>query len=205
MTNQSNFPKAFILNPSFYSVEEKSHIIHILEETHEALKNNDAIALKELSNQTVHCASCIQDSGSITIAVLDYALNKLLERGQQNNIKNWPAFVKRFNLYLDSAAHALEEDNQQKYEDFIKQARASLEGVAVNLKPYIQEVMRNASINKASKLYEHGISLGQTASLLGVTQWELSAYTGTRVETSSDMSRNINVKKRAQMALEFFG
>ena len=186
-------------------MEERSHIIHVLGEAHEALKNNDAVALKELSNQTIHCASCIQDSGSITIAVLNYALSKIIERGQQNTIKNWAAFVKRFSIYLDSASHSLEDNNQEKYEEFIKKARASLEGVAINLKPYIQEVIRNASINKASKLYEHGISLGQTASLLGITQWELSDYAGSRVETSSGMSRNINVKKRAQMALEFFG
>ncbi len=186
-------------------MEEKSHIIHVLGQAHEALKNNDAVVLKELSNQTIHCASCIQDSGSITIAVLNYALSKIIERGQQNNIKNWSAFVKRFSLYLDSAAHALEDDNEDKYQDFIRKARTTLEGVAVNLKPYIKEVIRNASINKASKLYEHGISLGQTANLLGVTQWELSDYAGSRVETSSGMSKHINVKMRAQMALEFFG
>ena len=176
----------------------------MLEETHEALKNNDAVALRELSNQTIHCASCIQDSGSITIAVLNYALSKIIERGQQNNIKSWSSFVKRFSLYIDSAAHSLGENKQVKFEEFIKKARASLEGIAINLKPYIQEVIRNASINKASKLYEHGISLGQTASLLGVTQWELSDYTGTRVNTSRSMNKNINVKLRAQMALEFF-
>ena len=42
------------------------------------------------------------------------------------------------------------------------------------LKEYIQEVFRKAYINKASRIYEHGISRAETAGLLGVTQWELA-------------------------------
>jgi predicted transcriptional regulator len=72
------------------------------------------------------------------------------------------------------------------------------------MKPYIQEVLRKASINKASKIYEHGISLGQTAQLLGITQWELSEYSGQTNVSDNDYNKTLDIKKRAKMALEFF-
>ena len=62
--------------------------------------------------------------------------------------------------------------------------------------------MRKASINKASRIYEHGISLGKTAQLLGITQWELTEYTGQKREEKPYGA--LSAKKRAQMALEFF-
>ena len=72
------------------------------------------------------------------------------------------------------------------------------------MKPYINEVLRKASINKASRIHEHGISLGQTAKLLGITQWELSEYIGRKEITDRRYSQTINTKIRAKMAMEFF-
>lgn len=184
-------------------VEERAHIIHVLDETREALKNNDSPALKDLSNQTIHCASCIQDTGSIIIAVLNYALSKIIERGKNSDMPSWKSFVSEFSEKIDSAAHALAEENEVKYQSELVKARKLLENAAGNIKPYIHEVLRNAAINKASKLYEHGISRGQTANLLGITQWELSEYSGPRVETKPEMNQKISVNQRAQMALEF--
>jgi predicted transcriptional regulator len=184
-------------------MEDRTHVIHLLQQASEALKQNDPVVMKDLSNQTIHCASCVQDSGNIAVAVLTYALSKIIERRQHYKIKNWPALSKKISLYLESAAHELSNENYVKYEDFLKSIRASLEAVS-NLKAAIAEVLRNAAINKASKLYEHGISLGQTANLLGITQWELSEYTGQRVDTAPSINQAFDARKRAQMALEFF-
>lgn len=184
--------------------EEVSHLIEVLKETQKALSHEDAQALKDLSNQTVHCATCIQDEGSITSAVLIYTLSKLIERKEYIDMKNWSKFVKRINSFLSLAEKALREKNFEAYERHLEAARKSLTVIAVNLKPYIQEVLRKASINKASKVYEHGLSLGKTAKLLGVTQWELAEYTGQ--SKTSDFPANIteSEKVRARMALEFF-
>ena len=86
----------------------------------------------------------------------------------------------------------------------MEQARKSVTVVSINLKPYIEEVLRKASINKASKIYEHGLSMGKTAKLLGISEWELAEYTGqTRM---ADLPQNVTMgeKERAKMALEFF-
>jgi hypothetical protein len=183
--------------------EEVLHTIQVLESTKGALLNEDAVSLRNLSDQTIHSACAIQDPGSLTIAVLVYSLSKIIERRDSTRIRSWNDFVKRFNSFLDLAIKALKDNKPDKYESYLVMARNSLSSISINLKPYIQEVFRKASINKASKLYEHGLSLGKTSSLLGITQWELADYTGQRDHTDN-IFNTFDVKKRAKMALEFF-
>lgn len=182
---------------------EREHIIDILRKATNALKSGDSIALKELSNQTLHCATCVQDSGSITIAIMNYALGKMIERNQHMRVKNWPAFVKKLSLFYSIAARELEKNNIDDYERSIIEARKSLTGIS-DIKNAIKEVLTKAAINKASRLYEHGLSLGKTANLLGVTQWDISEYAGQRIQMSPSASGKLNAKKRAEMAMEFF-
>lgn len=185
-------------------MEEVEHIIEVLESTKKALVANNALELKELSDQTIHSASVVQDAGSTTLAVLIYVLSKLIERKNNYKIKSWNKFVKKFNGFISLSILAVKENNQEKYENYLENARNSMATISVNLKPYIQEVIRKASINKASKIYEHGISMEQTAKLLGITQWELSEYTGQKNMTNYHKDLTLDVRKRALMALEFF-
>ncbi len=184
-------------------MEEPSHVIEVLKRTQLALQARDAQQLRALSDQTIHCASYVQDSGSITIAVMVYALSKLIERNDQARIKNWNTFVRKFNAWIDLAIKTIKEKENEEYEVYLEQARKSLVFVSGNLKPYIQEVFLKASINKASRIYEHGISSGKTAQLLGITQWELSEYLGQR-KTDETTYSTINIKQRARTALDFF-
>jgi len=183
--------------------KECVHIIELLEKIKIALLNKDAVQLKELSNQTVHSSCHYQDSASITISVIIYALGKLVEREDYNKVKNWDAFTKKFNSILSLAIKAVNDDSQEKYEDYIKMARTSLESNAINLKKYIQEVLKKAAINKGSRIYEHGLSIEHTAKLLGITQWELSEYVGQK-PLNHEQVHTIDIKKRAKIALEFF-
>jgi len=184
--------------------KEAKHLIDVLEQTLSSLKDEDAAKLKALSDETIHNASIYQDAGNISVAVLIYTISKLIERNDHKKIKTWGKFVKKLNLFFSLAISALKQDNFNKYESYLENARKSINSISVNLKPYIQEVLRKASINKGSKIYEHGISLGQTAKILGVTQWELSEYTGQTQIPDTPYSITIDVQKRAKLALEFF-
>ena len=75
-------------------MEEVKHVIDVLQQTKESLKEKDAVKLRELSNQTIHAASTIQDAGSIALAVLIYTLSKIVERQDYNKIKSWDTFEK---------------------------------------------------------------------------------------------------------------
>lgn len=185
-------------------MEEVEHVINVLEQVREALAHEDVIKLKELSNQTIHSASTFQDTGSITIAVILYALSKLIERKDTLKIKDWANFIRKIDSQFLLAVKALQEDKVDKYEKYMEMARKSITSTALNIKPYIQEVLRKASINKASKIYEHGISLGQTAEILGVSEWELSEYAGQTKVADTSYNITLSIEKRAKMAMEFF-
>jgi len=183
---------------------EDKHVVEVLEATREALKEKNTLKLKELSNQTIHSASTIQDDRSILIAVILYTLNKLLERRRQIEIQNWGTFEKKFDSLLKQSTEHIRKKQFIQSVNTLKLIRKALESLSPKMKPYIQEVFRKASINKASRIYEHGVSMERTAKLLGVTQWELTEYAGQSkaVEIKYDITQNI--KRRAKMALEFF-
>ncbi|MCU0642032.1 MAG: hypothetical protein MUF61_00425 [archaeon] len=183
---------------------EIQHTIGVLEEVRDALSKEDVLKLNELSNRTIHAASSLQDTGSITIAVMVYALSKLVERREALNIKNWPQLAKKINSFFTLAEKSLKENNLAKFEKYIMQARKTMSMISPELKQYVQDVMRKASINKASKIYEHGISMGHTAKILGITEWELASYSGQTQVGDVNLSITLDAQKRAKMALEFF-
>lgn len=183
--------------------KEVEHLIELFAKIKQAIIQRDSLRLNELSNHTIHHSCAHQDEPSITIAVLVYALSKIIERHDDTHMKNWDKFLKQFTLALDHAAQGLQQRNYTYYEKSLKNARKELTSLSVNLQPYLEEVIRKASINKGSKLYEHGISFGQAARTLGITDWELSSYIGQK-DISSRKIPDAEVKKRAQRALKFF-
>lgn len=185
-------------------MEEAEHIIQVLENVRKSIKSEDVSSLNELSNQTIHTVSTHQDTGNITMAVIVYAISKLIERKDTLKIKNWNSFIKKIDSQFALAIKALKDNKPEKYEEYMKMTRKSITSTSLSIKNVIQDVLRKASINKASKIYEHGISLGRTAQILGVTQWELSEYTGQTRIPDIKYNITIGVEKRAKMALEFF-
>jgi hypothetical protein len=184
--------------------KEVEHIKNVLVNTKISLAQNDAVKLKELSNLTLHRASIEQDPGSITIAVVIYTLSKLIERDDYKRTDNWPRFLKKFNAFIDLAIDAIEKQDKEDFNAHLAEARKTLESLSLNMKPYIQEVLRKASINKASKIYEHGLSLEKTAKILGITQWELTDYIGQKASPDLKQNLTLSAKARAKTAMEFF-
>lgn len=186
------------------SKQEKEHFIQILKETKSALKTNNYVQLQTLSDKTIHTASIEQHTDAILIAILIYTLSKIVARRKKMQIKNWNSFVNKFNTHLDLAIKSLENDDQKNFLKSLENAKKIISNLSINLKPYLQEVLKKASINKASKIFEHGISLEQTAKLLGVTKWELSEYIGQKNIPDTKYNLTMNTKRRAEMALKFF-
>lgn len=185
-------------------MEEVEHKISVLEGAKQALQEKNAFTLRELSNRTIHSASTNQDAGSLTSAVLVYTLSKLIERRDYLKIKNWDRLVDEIIYDFTSAIKAAMSNDEEGYNNSLIKARKNLEEFSPDFKKYIQEVIRKASINKASKLYEHGISLGQTANLLGITNWELAEYTGQGKSINDVHDGGMTEKERANLAMDFF-
>jgi hypothetical protein len=185
------------------SKEECLNAIQVLEQSRQALLEKNSIKLRELSNRTTHTSCTYQDEGSILIAVLVYTLSKLIEREDFKKIKDWDKMATKINLHLGKAVDSLENEDYESYKKELRNSKSALENASVKLKPYIEELLRKAEINKAAKFYEHGLSLEKTADILGVTQWELSEYTGQKEMKDIKLNRTINTKTRIKMAMDF--
>jgi len=188
-------------------MEDKTlHVIKIIEEAKKALIENNSFELMQLSNRITDSSSIWQHKGDLAVIVIVYTLSKIVERKPSLNISdlNWRKFINKISLDLDSTISALEKKNFTEYENSLEKARKTIESISPNIKTHIQEVFRKASITKASRLHEHGISLEQTAKILGITQWELSEYVGKTRITEVKGAISLDIKKRARIALEFF-
>ncbi len=185
-------------------MEERKHILKILQNTKSALKNKDHTKIKNLSNQIVHTASIHQDPDVISLAVIIYALSKIIERQNYQEEENWNIFYKGYTKNIDDMIRSLKKDNLKRFHQEIKENRQLIQRLSGNLKTYIQDVFKDAKINKASRIYEHGISMEKTAKILGVSLWELSEYTGKTGIHNVNLAVTIPIKKRIKFAEEIF-
>ena len=148
----------------------KEDLINILTNAIEILKKGDNFKLKKLSNHTIHNASIFQDKDSVSIAVIIYSLSKILERGK-------PDPTEIINL-MQQGTDYLKKGDAESYKAIVKELFRFVSLVDTKLKLYIDEVIKQAEIKKGSKIYDHGVSMGQAASVLGISQWELMNYVG---------------------------
>ena len=186
-------------------MKEREHVLGILKETKLALGKNDSVKLKELSNQTLHTSSIDQDPDNVAIAVIVYSFSKIIERKDYQKYENWTTFYKTNLSLIDKTIKALEKDNDAEARKYLTSIRRGIGNLSGKLKIYIQDVFRRASINKASRIYEHGISMERTASLLGITMFELSEYAGKTGISDVALGKTLEVKKRIKLAMGMFG
>jgi hypothetical protein len=66
---------------------EKEHVIEILRKTKKAIKEDDAVTIRTLSDKTIHSSSIHQDVDNVALAVVLYALSKILEKKESQ--ENW--------------------------------------------------------------------------------------------------------------------
>ncbi len=195
--------KKEILEFTSFPHGEKEHVISVLEQTKNALTSSDVFKLKELSNQTIHTASTEQDTDSITLAILIYSLSKVVERKYQYE-KACTGFCKYSMRAIERAVEALKNDDGEKFRRCLQEIVDSINRFSGDFKADIEDVFRKARINKASRIYEHGISMEQTAKLLGVSMYDLASYAGQRGVPGTPLAKTISAKERIKIAMDFF-
>ena len=184
-------------------MQEVDNVLRIFKEARVAIKKDDAVALKELSNQTINTASRTNDADNIATAVVIYALGKVIERNEYRKNKSWDKFLRNVSISIDAIISGLEEGNEEKVRMNLSKITSSIKGLSGDLKKHIEDVFLKAKINKASKIYEHGISMERTASLLGITMYELAGYTGQKLD-GFEVSKALPIKTRVKIAEEMF-
>jgi len=186
-------------------MQESDNVLRIFEEARVAIEKGDAIKLKELSNQTINTASRTQDPDNIAVAVIIYSIGKILEREHYKSLPGWKKFYSAVISSINNSIEDIRKNNEKKLRSDLEMIRNSIGKLSGNLKLYIQDVFRKASINKASKIYEHGVSMEQTAKLLGITMFELAGYAGQSKTPDIPESVTLGAKQRIKLAMEIFG
>ena len=186
-------------------MQESDNILRIFEDAKVAIEKGDALKLKDLSNQTINTASRTQDPDNVAVAVIVYSIGKILEREHYKSMPGWKKFYDVVISSINNSIEDLRKNNEKKLRQDLELIRNSIEKLSGNLKAYIRDVFRKASINKASKIYEHGVSMEQTAKLLGITMFELAGYAGQSKTPDAPESMTLSAKDRIKLAMEMFG
>ena len=175
----------------------KEDILKVLNLAEAALAKQDYLELSRISNHTIHDASIFQEDDPLTLAVLMYALSKVIQRCVERN-HACPIVLPQ----LRSARDALNVDDENGYRSAIKNLLHDIGAYDSQMKLYIQEVVQKARIKKGTKLHEHGISMARTAELLGLSQWELQTYIGQTITEAPP--QGLPVSERIKRARELF-
>jgi hypothetical protein len=185
-------------------MQEADNVLRILKETRAAMERNDSFKIRGLSNQTINTASLAQDPDNIAVAVMVYSLGKIVERLDYRQLPGWKKFYSNILLYLDKSIKDVEMKDYTRFREDFKMIRGSIENLSGKLRKYVKDVLRNAEISKASRIYEHGISMEQTASLLGISQYELAEYAGRTGISDVPENYTKDTKSRIKLAMEMF-
>ena len=182
----------------------KKDIIAILKKALVILKRDDVPALDALSNHTLHDASIYQDKDSISIAVVIYALAKVIHRKELDTLKDWDKAYNDILNQLRKALNYIEHGKEAEYRMAIKAILKDIGSIDKKLKLYIGDVLDKARIVKGGKLYEHGLSAGKAAELLGISQYELLSYIGKTQIADVYPEAVVPVAKRIAYAKKLF-
>ena len=178
----------------------KKDIIAVLNDLVEILKvkeESDIIQIKELSNHVIHNASVFQDEDSISVAILIYALSKIIERKQKEVDYN------KILSMLNSCISNLKNNEDENFRESIKNIFDFIRIMDKKLKMYIHEVINQAQIKKGCKLCEHGISVARASEVLGISRWELMHYIG-KTTLIEQFSEPVNASQRLKFARGLF-
>lgn len=176
----------------------RTDTLAVLKKAQRYINNGDSKKLKHLSEYAIQNTSIFQDKDSLTLAVIMYAISKLLERWGFEG--EYPEQIRN---YLSSAEFSIEQGNLTDYRDHISKLADFVAAVDKEFRIYVEKVMEKAQIKKGSSLFEHGISVARSADLLGIGQWELLSYIG-KTRINDDQEITFDVALRMKFARSLF-
>jgi len=178
----------------------KKDLLLILSKTIDILKtkeSSDVEELKTLSEQAIEDVAVHKDIDLISATVLIYSIYKVLPEIKDENYKD-------LLVELESALSNLQQNQLGRYNQKIKSLYEILRRDNSNVKLHLQDVMHAARIKKGASLLGHGLSIGQAAGLMGLSNWDLQQYVG-GTPLLGQHKEKYPPEKRLILALKIFG
>ena len=149
-------------------------------------------ALHEAMASAIH-----KDLDIISITVLIYSIYKVLNAF---NAADYDDLL----IKLNAAKDALAKRDLGVYNRNIRLSYELVKKSNAEIKVHLQDVMQAARIKKGTALLERGLSIGQAAGLMGLSNWDLQQYAGKTTLLEPDREA-VSALKRLQQAYKIFG
>ncbi len=178
----------------------KKEIILVLAQTINVLSKGDideAEELKKISDQAVEHVALHKDLDLISVTVLVYSVYKVI---QSMRAEDFQELLQQ----LTAAKTALQNLNFGVYNRSIRRCYEIVKSSNAEVKLHLQDIMQAARIKKGTALLERGLSIGQAAGLMGLSNWDLQQYAGKTTALEPDRQA-VPAVKRLQLAYKLFG
>lgn len=163
----------------------------------EQRETKDIEELKTLSDHAIEDIAVQKDLELVSITVLLYSIYKTVT---SIDAKVYDRLLQE----LGTAKTSLEQRNLGKYNASIKKLYEIIRTCDTKVKEHLNDVMHAARIKKGTTLLQRGLSIGQAAGLMGLSNWELQQYAGK--STALDQhTEKIPADERLKEALQLFG
>ena len=177
----------------------KKEIIFDLQEAIKILEtkeDKDIEELRKLSDHGIEDVAVHKDLDLISIAVLLYSLYKVASCMGDEEYKTLIS-------QLNNAITSLQQGNLGRYNKTIRSSFSIVRKCNAKVKEHLQDVMEAAKIKKGTALLHKGLSIGQAAGLMGLSNWDLQGYAA---KTTAFNSRHekVSAKNRFLRALKVF-
>ena len=177
--------------------EIKQKVISVLTSLKEILSSDQIIPtkLKQLSDELVDGASLCHDQDCISISVLAYSLYKIFLKNLNIEKTSLLEYVK---IVLDSV------DNDIHFRSNVRKLFDHLKKYDKNIDINILQIIKHVQVKSGLKMYDHGLSIGQAAEIMGVSKWNIMEYLGASSIVDQDSSYRIDCKTRLNFTKGLF-
>ncbi len=164
-------------------------MVESLNELKDLLIHGDSIAgdLRELSNDLMEDVTVSRNKDSITICVMLYSLYKIFSKNSSIDRK---PLVKLIDKALEN------ENNTVRFRTSLRKLFDQIKKYDSNIDSNIMHIIKQAYINKGLSLYEHGLSVGNAAEMMGISKWEIMEYLGGLPIIDTDENARIDCRDR---------
>lgn len=150
-----------------------------------------------VSEQAIEDVAVYKDIDLIAVTVFLYSLAKIVPRLSDEQYATLLKAVQR-------AQTTLREGDLTKYNRAVKQLYRQVREYNAHIKEHLQDVLDAAKIKKGTSLLHKGLSMGQAAGLMGLSNWDLQQYAGKT--TALDLHDEvIPAPERLEKAFALFG
>jgi hypothetical protein len=178
----------------------KKEIVNDLIKAKEIIQKKDAstsLKLKQLSDHAIEDVAVQKDMDLVSITVFIYSLGKVIQCMPEEAYKD-------LIVEIDFAIKHLNSGKLGMYNKAVKSMFNIISKCNAKVKMHLQDVMQAARIKKGMILLSKGLSMGQAAGLMGLSNWDLQSYAGK--STALELTKEtISEKTRLSLALNIFG